>query len=67
MQMNALLNKVNAKEFVYNDTVKLHLTATIDAARHHLGQSLDAWANLADTRLYNGKQTGKNQVVNADI
>lgn len=63
----ALLEEVRStiasEEFAYNDDTKLHLTVTIGVARYHNGQTLDAWVNTADTRLYSGKQTGKNQVV----
>ena len=50
--------------FVYEGT-KLNLTVTIGAARYQSGQPqpLDTWVQLADSRLYEGKQTGKNKVV----
>ena len=69
-RMETLLENIRSvisdKEFVYNDSIKLQLTVTIGAAHYNNNQSLDTWVNLADTRLYTGKQSGKNQVVNAD-
>ena len=65
--MDALLENIRstvaAKEFIYNDSINLHLTVTMGAARYRSSDSMDMWVNLADTRLYNGKQTGKNKVV----
>lgn len=56
---------IASNKFVYNDNTKLDLTVTIGVARYRDGQTLDAWVNLADTRLYIGKQTGKNQIISA--
>lgn len=58
---------IAAKEFVYRESVKLHLTVTIGVAHYRNGQTLDALINTADMRLYSGKQTGKNQVIAADV
>lgn len=55
------------KKFVYNDDTVIHLTVTIGAACYQNGQTVDEWINVADGRLYDGKQTGKNKVVGTDI
>ena len=55
------------KDFVYNDNIVIHLTVTIGVARYRNGQTVDEWINVADGRLYDGKQTGKNKVVGTDI
>lgn len=54
------------QDFVYSDTHH-HVTVTIGAAHYPKDQALDVWVNLADRRLYSGKQAGKNQVVSADV
>lgn len=54
------------KDFVYNDSTVIHLTVTIGVARYQSGQTVDEWINVADNRLYDGKQTGKNKVVGTD-
>lgn len=47
------------KDFVYNDGTVINLTVTVGVARYQNGQTVDEWINVADGRLYNGKQTGK--------
>ena len=54
------------RAFIYNDT-RHSVTVTIGAAHYRHGQALNAWLNIADARLYMGKQAGKNQVVSADL
>lgn len=51
------------KDFVYDQKTVVNLTVTIGMARHQDGQTVDEWVNLADRRLYYGKQTGKNRVI----
>ena len=66
----ALLESIRAamadREFVYNGT-RHFVTVTIGAAHYRDGQSLDAWINMADTRLYTGKQAGKNRTVSGEL
>lgn len=57
---------VAIKDFVYDGKTTIHLTVTIGVARYQEGQSVDEWVNVADARLYKGKQTGKNKVVETD-
>jgi diguanylate cyclase (GGDEF)-like protein len=42
---------------------KLKVTITVGISRYEEGLSLNEWINLADQKLYEGKQTGKNKVV----
>lgn len=51
------------KDFAYDQKTVVNLTVTIGMARHQDGQTVDEWVNLADRRLYYGKQTGKNRVI----
>lgn len=51
------------KDFVYNDDTVINLTVTIGVAFYQSGQTVDEWINVADGRLYDGKQTGKNKVI----
>lgn len=57
---------VAIKDFVYDEKTTINLTVTIGVARYQEGQSVDEWINVADARLYKGKQTGKNKVVETD-
>lgn len=57
---------VAIKDFVYDEKTTINLTVTIGVARYQEGQSVDEWVNVADARLYKGKQTGKNMVVETD-
>lgn len=57
---------IAVKDFVYNDNTVINLTVTIGVARYQNGQTVDEWINVADGRLYNGKQTGKNKIVGTD-
>ena len=54
---------VEARDFVYDEKTVVHMTVTIGVAYYREGQTVDEWINVADNRLYSGKQTGKNTVV----
>jgi diguanylate cyclase (GGDEF)-like protein len=47
----------------YSGLVRKQVTVTIGAANYRCGMSVREWIGVADSRLYNGKQTGKNKVV----
>ena len=64
--LEGIRQKVARTDFRYNDKVTVNMTVTIGLARYHEGQTLDEWLNLADRRLYRGKQSGKNRVVGTD-
>lgn len=57
---------VAIKDFVYDEKTTINFTVTIGVARYQEGQTVDEWVNVADARLYKGKQTGKNKVVESD-
>lgn len=53
---------VEEKDFVYEGK-KIKLTITIGMASHMEEQTIDEWINIADTKLYTGKKSGKNRLV----
>lgn len=61
--LEEIRQSVAAKGFAYNENTTVNLTVTIGTARYQEGQTVDDWVNVADARLYIGKQTGKNKVV----
>lgn len=58
---------IEAERFTYDENTNLRMTVTIGTSHHQSGQSLDEWINLADKRLYEGKQTGKNRIIGVAI
>lgn len=64
--LEELKKRVALGSFEYNEKITVNMTVTIGLARYLEGQTLDEWINLADRRLYRGKQSGKNQVVSTD-
>ena len=54
---------VAIKDFVYDENTTVNLTVTIGAAHYQEDQTVDQWISTADARLYTGKQSGKNKVV----
>ena len=56
---------IETHNFVYNDTTMINLTVTIGEANYQNGQTLSDWFNMADARLYKGKQSGKNRVISS--
>ncbi len=42
---------------------KIKLTITIGMASHMEEQTIDEWINIADTKLYTGKNSGKNRLI----
>ena len=57
-------NSIETEDFVYGDSAMVKLTVTIGKADYRSGQTMNEWLNVADDRLYAGKQAGKNRVVN---
>ena len=49
------------------DGREIYVTITIGAAARSSGQSLDAWVGEADSRLYYGKQNGKNRIIAEEV
>lgn len=64
--LEEIRRSVADNRFVYDDHTVVKLTVTIGTARCGESQTVDEWINLADSRLYRGKHSGKNQVVESD-
>lgn len=64
--LDSIRRDVAIKDFVYDENTTVNMTVTIGAARYREGQTVDEWVNVADERLYRGKKTGKNKVVDAE-
>ena len=61
-RMERIRRSVAEHPFWYEEQ-KLKVTITVGISRYEEGLSLNEWINLADQKLYEGKQTGKNKVV----
>ena len=61
-KMEKLRQIVENTEFIYNDQ-RINVTVTIGVAEGKKGQSVDNWVQTADSNLYKGKNSGRNQVV----
>ena len=62
MVLETLRQAVEQERFSYQDR-DVVVTVTIGTAYYRAGQSLDHWIQQADEKLYQGKNSGKNQVV----
>ena len=51
------------KESFEYEGEKLNITITIGVAEYTKDISLEQWVELADEKMYSGKNTGKNKVV----
>lgn len=60
--MEKLRRAVEKYDFRYEGR-KIGVTVTIGLSRYEKGQGVDEWINAADTKLYQGKQSGKNRLV----
>ncbi|SNU08086.1 diguanylate cyclase (GGDEF) domain-containing protein [Lachnospiraceae bacterium] len=61
-KMEKLRQTVENTEFKY-DEQKINVTVTIGVAEGEKGLSVDNWVQKADSNLYKGKNSGRNQVV----
>ncbi|MBE6134082.1 MAG: GGDEF domain-containing protein [Erysipelotrichaceae bacterium] len=52
-----------SKETIEFEDMKINLTVTIGAVKYVDGMSLQKWTDLADEKLYEGKNSGKNKTV----
>ena len=56
--------RVAVEDYDFNyEGQKINITITIGVAVHMQAQSIDEWINVADKKLYLGKQTGKNKLI----
>jgi len=61
-KLETLRKYVEGTTFVFED-VKIQITITIGAAKYNRDITLEKWIELADKKMYSGKQTGKNKTV----
>ena len=61
-KLDGLRQTVQSQQFWYKD-YKFFVTITIGLASYKDNYSVDEWINVADSKLYQGKCNGKNQVV----
>lgn len=54
--------KIDEFKFIFND-INIHSTITIGVAKYIDGISIDEWIEMADKKLYEGKNSGKNKTV----
>lgn len=60
--MERIRRAVENYDFRYEDR-ELTVTVTIGLSRYEKERNVDEWINAADTKLYQGKQRGKNRLV----
>ena len=60
--LDGLRERVMNRKYVYGD-LTIQFTITIGIAIYQSGTSIDQWVDQADRRMYEGKTSGKNQVV----
>lgn len=60
--LEELLEEIRAKEFVYNEETKLHVTMTFGIVQGSM-DGVDTAIKEADEKLYYGKNNGRNQIV----
>ena len=61
-KLEALRKQIENMEFEF-EGVKIKLTVTIGAQIYDKPMSVEKWIELADKKLYEGKNTGKNKIV----
>ena len=60
--LETLRQTVESTQFTYSDQI-IDVTITIGTSFYQPDQSLDSWIQSADSKLYSGKNSGKNRVV----
>ena len=61
-RLEILRKSITEEEFEF-EGVKIHITITIGVAEYAKGISLERWVELADEKMYQGKNAGKNKTV----
>ena len=61
-RMEDLRIRIEKEQFEFNG-VRIDVTITIGATGYLKDMSLEKWVELADTKMYSGKNSGKNQTV----
>ena len=60
--LEAIRNQVEENAFVSGDQ-KLHVTISVGAAQYENGMTAEKLVHIADERLYDAKETGRNKVI----
>ena len=61
-QLEFLRKSIENETFEY-DNAKINITITIGAIKYQNDISLEKWVELADKKMYFGKNSGKNKTV----
>ncbi len=61
-QLEDLRKQIEKQTFEF-ENVKINLTITIGAAKYQKDITLENWIEIADQKMYSGKNTGKNKTV----
>ena len=61
-RLEAFRKVIEKEEFVFED-MNINLTITLGAVKYSDGVSLQRWIDLADEKMYIGKNSGKNKTV----
>lgn len=61
-RLETLRKSIEKEQFEFEDT-KIHVTITIGASSYIKDLSLEKWVELADKKMYFGKNSGKNKTV----
>ena len=61
-KLESLRTRIEKESFEFNN-YKINLTITIGASKYEDDISLEKWVNLADEKMYFGKNSGKNKTV----
>ena len=61
-QLEEFRKAIEKRTFEYEGE-KLNLTITIGVAQFSKDVTLEKWVNLADEKMYSGKESGKNKIV----
>ena len=61
--LETIRQRIAAEDFTFDDGTVIKLTVTIGKGDYCPGQTLTEWFAMVDDRLYVGKQSGKNRIV----
>ena len=61
-KLEKLRKQIEKENFVF-EKYHVNITITLGAANYTNGQSLEKWIEAADKKMYQGKNTGKNQTI----
>ena len=61
-KVDGIREKIDNNKFLF-EARPIHVTVTIGISEYKDDLSIDEWINIADDKLYQGKKSGKNQIV----